>query len=96
MNNINSRNLIIELLPGKDLNTIIERKFINSSETIVFDLLDPKEYTIRAIIDENKNNKWDTGNYLKKQLAETILYHKEINNAKLRANYFLEEIFTID
>jgi hypothetical protein len=96
VNNINSRNLIIELLAGKDLNTIIERKFINSSETIVFDLLDPKEYTIRAIIDENKNNKWDTGNYLKKQLAETILYHKEINNAKLRANYFLEEIFTID
>jgi len=96
VNNPNSKNLVIELLAGKDLNTIIERKFIATSETIVFDLLDPREYTIRAIIDENKNNKWDTGNYLKKQLAETILYHKEINNAKLRANYFLEETFTIN
>ena len=47
-------------------------------------------------VDENKNNKWDTGNYLKKQLPEIILYHKQINNAELRANYFLEESFIID
>jgi hypothetical protein len=96
INNVNSKNLIIELLSGKDLNKVIERQFISSSKTIVFDLLEPKKYTIRAIFDENKNNKWDTGNYLKKQLAEIVRYHKEINNAELRANYFLEETFIID
>ena len=96
VNNANSKNLIIELLSGGKQDEIIERQFIKTSKAIVFDLLQPKKYTIRVIIDENKNNKWDTGNYLKRQLAETILYHKEINNADLRANYFLEESFIID
>jgi uncharacterized protein (DUF2141 family) len=94
--NANSKNLIIELLSGKAQDLVIERQFIATSKAIIFDLLQPRKYTIRIIIDENKNNKWDTGNYLKRQLAETILYHKEINNADLRANYFLEESFTID
>jgi uncharacterized protein (DUF2141 family) len=96
VNNINSKNLIIELLSGKKQDKVIERQFTATSKGIVFDLLQPKKYTIRVIIDENKNNKWDTGNYLIKQLPEIILYHKQINNAELRANYFLEESFIIE
>lgn len=96
VNNVNSKNLIIELLSGKDQNQLIERQFVSTSTKLVFDLLEPKKYTIRAILDENKNNKWDTGNYLKKQLAEKIMYHEVINNTELRANYFLEESFTIE
>lgn len=96
INNINNKNLIIELLSGKDQNEVIERQFTTTSNKIVFDLLEPKKYTIRAIIDENKNNKWDTGSYLKKQLAEKIIYYEAINNYNLRANFFLEESFTID
>ncbi|WP_334056545.1 Ig-like domain-containing protein [Polaribacter sp. P097] len=96
VNNINSKNLIIELLAGKDQDKIIERRFINSSSKLVFDLLEPIRYTVRAIIDENGNNKWDTGNYLKKQLPEKIIYNEAINNYTLRANYFVEEIFIIN
>jgi hypothetical protein len=96
VNNVNSKNLIIELLSGKNQNQLIERQFVSTSKKLVFDLLEPKKYTIRAILDENKNNKWDTGNYLKKQLAEKIMYHEVINNTELRANYFLEESFTIE
>lgn len=96
VNNVNNRNLIIEILSGNKQNEVIERKFIATSTKVVFDLLEPKKYTIRAIIDENKNNKWDTGSYLKKQLAEKIIYNQAINNTGLRANYFLEETFTID
>ncbi|MBT7816705.1 MAG: Ig-like domain-containing protein [Polaribacter sp.] len=96
VNNVNSKNLIIELLSGKKQDKVIERQFTATSKGIVFDLLQPKKYTIRVIIDENKNNKWDTGNYLIKQLPEIILYHKQINNAELRANYFLEESFIIE
>lgn len=96
VNNTNSKNLIIELLKGKDANTVLERKFISTSTKIIFDLLEPNKYTIRAILDENKNNKWDTGNYLKKLHPEKIIYHKAINKADLRANYFLEENFIIE
>mgnify|MGYP003664728208 FL=1 len=96
VNNVNSKNLIIEILSGSKQDQLIERKFINSSTKVVFDLLEPKKYTIRAIIDENKNNKWDTGSYLKKQLAERIIYNQAINNLDIRANFFLEENFTVE
>ena len=64
MNIVNktSSNLIIELLAGKDKDELIERRFINGSKNLIFDLLEPKTYYFRAIIDDNKNNKWDTGN----------------------------------
>ena len=96
VSNVNSKNLIIELLTGTKKNVVVQRNFLTTSESIVFNLLEPKKYTIRIIIDKNKNNKWDTGNYLKRQLPEIILYHKEINNADLRANFFLEENFIIE
>lgn len=94
--NLKSKNVIIELLSGKNQDKLIERRFITSSSQLVFDLLKPMKYTVRAIIDENKNNKWDTGNYLKKQMPEKIIYHEAINNYALRANYFVEEIFNVN
>ena len=96
VNNINNKNLIIELLSGNKQDELVESQIITSSSKIVFDLLEPKKYTIRAIIDENKNNKWDTGSFLQKRLAESIVYNEAINNTDLRANYFLEENFTIE
>jgi uncharacterized protein (DUF2141 family) len=96
VNNIKNQNLIIEILSGSKQNELIERKFIATSGKVIFDLLKPTQYTIRAIVDENKNNKWDTGSYLEKRLAEQIIYHQAIKNTELRANYFLEESFIID
>ncbi|APZ46174.1 hypothetical protein BW723_07625 [Polaribacter reichenbachii] len=96
VNNVNNKNLIIEILSGSKQENLIERKLISTSTSVVFDLLEPGKYTVRAIVDENKNNKWDTGSYLRKRLAEEIIYHPEINNADLRANFFLVENFTIE
>ncbi|WP_299670362.1 Ig-like domain-containing protein [uncultured Polaribacter sp.] len=93
--NTESKNLIIDLLSGKDNEEIIERRYLSASETVVFDLLEPKTYTVRAIIDENNNKKWDTGNYLLKKQPENIIYYKE--ELEVRANYFLEgNTFTIN
>jgi uncharacterized protein (DUF2141 family) len=90
-----SQNLIIELLEGKDKNIVVERKLISNSKEIRFDLLEPKTYFVRAIIDTNKNNRWDTGNYLLKQQPEKVIYFTE--QLELRANYFLDgNVFTID
>ena len=97
MNIVNktSSNLIIELLAGKDKDELIERKFINGSKNLIFDLLEPKTYYFRAIIDNNKNNKWDTGNYLLKIQPEKIIYYTE--ELKVRANYYLDgNVFVID
>lgn len=89
--NSESENLIIELIDNKE--KVIETKFLNTSKKVVFDLLEPKKYSVRAIIDSNKNNKWDTGNFLKKQLPEKIIYYEE--DLEVRSNYFVEEIFKI-
>jgi uncharacterized protein (DUF2141 family) len=90
--NINSKNLIVELL--NDKGKLIERQFLSDSKIIVFKLLEPKTYKIRAIIDENKNNKWDTGNFLEKKLPESVIYYS--NELSVRANYFLNEVFTVN
>jgi hypothetical protein len=50
-------------------------------------------YSIRAIIDTNKNNKWDTGNFLKRLLPEKTIYYNE--ELKVRGNHFIENTFKI-
>lgn len=55
---------------------------------MVFTLLEPNTYMVRAIIDKNNNKKWDTGNFLLRQKPENIIYYQE--ELKVRANYFLE------
>lgn len=96
VNNLNNENLIIELLSGNKQDMLIEQQFVNTSDKIVFDLLEPKKYTIRIIVDKNKNNQWDTGDFLKKQFPERIIYHNQLTNFELRANFFLEETFDVE
>lgn len=96
VNNIKNENIIVELLSGKNKDALVERQIMDSSKTVIFDLLDPKKYTLRVCIDSNKNNKWDTGNFLKKNFPEKIIYFKELTDFEIRANYFLEENITIE
>ena len=91
--NANSKNFIIELLDPKL--KLVQRNFITNSTTIIYDLLNPKIYTIRAIEDTNKNNKWDTGNYLNKILPEKIIYYND-EDLSLRPNYYLNPIFKLN
>ncbi|PWG06151.1 Ig-like domain-containing protein [Polaribacter aquimarinus] len=91
--NPNSENLIVELLKKSNKELLVKRRFVKGNATLVFDLLRPQKYIIRAIIDKNNNNKWDTGNYLKKEAPEKIIYFPE--ELELRANYYLNEVFNI-
>lgn len=53
----------------------------------------PAKYFLRVILDENGNNRFDTGNYLKKVQPERISYFpKELD---VRPNWDFEEIFTL-
>ncbi|QTD38671.1 Ig-like domain-containing protein [Polaribacter batillariae] len=92
--NSKNENLIIDLISIKEKNKIIERRYISSSESLVFDLLEPKSYAFRAIIDRNKNNFWDTGNYLEMKQPEKIIYFK--TQIDLRANNYVFETFFVN
>lgn len=81
--------LIIEILEGEKKKNLVEKHFVKNSKKLVFNLLEPNTYYIRATIDVNKNNKWDTGNYLLNLQPEKIIYYEE--PLKLRANYYLDK-----
>lgn len=52
--------------------------------------LNPGNYTVRVVVDNNKNGRWDPSNYLKKTPAEPWV---EENVNKLMADWTLEVIF---
>ncbi len=73
---------------------IIERKIIAKSSQITYPLLPPGEYRIRCIFDNNKNGKWDVGNYSKKIQAEEIqFFDKKI---KVRASWEMKEKWSFE
>lgn len=49
--------------------------------------MDPKQYIVKLILDENRNGKWDPGNYMLKTQSELW---KVFNIEKLRENWELE------
>jgi len=89
VNNQSKSPLIVELLTPSKL-TLVQRYFTSESKTLNFDLLAPGKYIIRVIIDKNNNGKWDSGNYLRKQVPEKVIYHTDIFD--IRSNWHLQDI----
>ena len=83
--------VIIQLL---DNGEVVKTKYIATSQKVVFELLTPKKYTVRAIIDNNNNKVWDTGNFLLKQQPEKIIYFEKV--FELRANWDMNEVFVVE
>lgn len=82
-----SNYFIIQLLNEKE--EIIKQAYFQQNDKINFNNISPGNYMIKAIKDKNRNQRWDTGNYLKKiQPEETIFYPVKIT---IRANWDLEE-----
>ncbi len=72
---------------------MIKERFVEETEDIKFNNIDPATYLIRVIFDTNANRKWDTGSYLKKLQPEKVLYFPEA--IEVRANWELEQTFNI-
>ncbi len=58
------------------------------SNKLAFPGLAPSSFTAAVIVDKNGNGIWDTGSYLKKKQAETVLQYKE--PIQVRSNWDLE------
>jgi hypothetical protein len=75
--------LIIQLISSS---TVIQERMLNQSDTLIeFNLLEPGDYIIRVILDENGNKKWDTGNYDELKQPERVLWFRD--PIKLRPNW---------
>lgn len=84
--------VIVELLDEK--NELIRWVKIAKPSQVSFDVLPPKNYVIRAILDQNNNGKWDTGNFLNKKQPEIIKYFNKV--LEVRANWDVNEAFNLD
>jgi uncharacterized protein (DUF2141 family) len=61
----------------------------------VFENILPGNYSLRLMIDLNKNGKWDAGNYATKQQPEPIIYYRDSKGEKnilLKANWQREDL----
>jgi hypothetical protein len=72
---------IFQLMRGKD-EIVYTEVFDNqqdSSKIFKFENLAPAAYSAQIIFDNNKNNRWDTGDYLARQQPERVLNSKPIS-----------------
>ena len=54
---------------------------------------EPGKYFIRIIYDQNKNNRYDSGNYLKKIYPEKVIYYPD--EIDVRAGWDLVQEFIL-
>jgi len=79
-----------------DSNGNITRKYnnVDQNTTYNFEYIRPGKYTFRLIEDLNKNDIWDTGNYLKKIKPEPVYYFQ--SELEVRSNWDLNETFDLN
>jgi len=67
---------------------VIREEFVSKSVVLDYSYLYPRKYKLKIIYDDNRNHKWDTGNYLKKIQPEKVIYNSELIN--IRSNWDAE------
>ena len=84
--------LLVELTDEQGL---VEREAkVTKPGPVEFNNMEPANYFIRIIYDENGNGKWDTGDFLKKRQPERVSYYPD--TLEIRANWELEETFRLN
>jgi len=72
---------------------LFSKSYSERSSSINFDNIDAGKYFIRIIFDENKNKKYDTGNFLMKIKPEKVLYFPD--ELDVRAGWDLVQEFIL-
>jgi hypothetical protein len=91
LQNIKDYPIIVQLVTDK--NEVKYEQFSENAQVFQFDYVNPAEYFIRVIYDENNNQEWDTGDYLKQIQPEAIDY--VIEKIKIRPNWDDSYVITL-
>ncbi len=93
LRNVETYPILVQLI--KEQGEVVDEIYATESrKNYSFRNLDPAKYYVRVIFDDNKNGKWDPGNYLKKIQPERVSYYPTVID--VRANWELEETFTLN
>jgi hypothetical protein len=79
---------IIQLMSENESN-VFEEHITAESGKVRFDFMNPGKYKLKAIIDRNRNRRWDTGNYKMNIQPEVVIYFQK--TVEIRANWDVEE-----
>jgi len=74
---------LVQLLGSRD--KIIQQKYVPQSGKMAFEYLSPGSYNLKLVIDNNKNGKWDTGDYSEKIQPEQVFFYPQ--KVDVRANW---------
>ena len=86
--------LIIELVNERF--DVIRSQRVSEVVPISFPYLEPGFYYLRAIFDTNNNGIWDTGNFLKNEQPERVLYYNNATTLEVNGNWDLRETFILE
>ena len=91
LQNVKRFPVIVELTNEKG--DVLASEYSESSSKVEFNLVEPAQFWLRAIYDDNKNKEWDSGNYLEKRQAEEVVYFSKA--VDVRANWDVEQVFDL-
>ena len=91
LQNVKQFPVIVELTTEKG--DVLATEYSENSSKVEFNLIEPALFWLRVIYDDNKNKKWDSGNYLKKRQAEEVIYFSKA--VDVRANWDVEQAFDL-
>lgn len=83
--------IILQLVDPKD--DMVREMTITSAGTYRIEMLRQGKYRLKAIWDENKNKRWDTGDVVKRKQPEKVTYLEK--DLDVRPNWDIEEEWTI-
>ena len=83
---IPSGNYLLQLVSGQD--AVVREIKLSAIAAAKFDLLAPGTYRLKLISDENKDGKWNTGNYLQHKQPEKIIYYAQ--QVKMRSGWDMD------
>lgn len=82
---------MVELL--NSANQVITSVYLENKNEHFFEGIQPSLYTVRLYYDENRNKKWDSGDFLNHKQAEEIIYMP--GQLDVRANWDVDQEFEL-
>jgi hypothetical protein len=84
-------NILIQLLDFRE--TLISQQRISKDGKVVFSMLDPVKYRVRAVNDLNGDGKWTTGDYWLNQQPEPVTYFP--TDIAMKANFDTDQDWSL-
>lgn len=87
----NMPQVIVELLDDRD--KLLEKQIVDTTSKVSFQYLTPRKYKLRATLDKDGNSRWSPGDFGKKILPESVIYHKDVFDVKANWDIDLEDVW---